>query len=133
MGNYAGLIINGVAANNGNTGYSVDGIGDINGDGIDDIAISSPFADVYDATNEYTAFNRGTVYVVFGQDGDSFPTEINLADLDGTDGFAITPQLDLTDGGYGGSLYQAGGARFGHQVAGLGDVNGDGVADFGIV
>ena len=55
MGNYAGLIINGVAANNGNTGYSVDGIGDINGDGIDDIAISSPFADVYDATNEYTA------------------------------------------------------------------------------
>ncbi len=133
MGNYAGLIINGQNSDRGSSGYSVDGIGDINGDGIADIAISAPEASVYDAQNERTAFDRGQVYIVFGQTTGDFDTSIDLSDLDGTDGFAITPQLDLTDNNYGSSLYQADGSRFGNDVKGLGDVNGDGVDDFGIV
>jgi hypothetical protein len=62
-------------------GSQVSGAGDVNGDGFDDFVLS-----------EYSppVGNRsGQAFVVFGRSG-GFPANINLAALDGTDGFKIS-------------------------------------------
>ncbi|MGA8277155.1 MAG: integrin alpha [Rhodanobacteraceae bacterium] len=89
------------------SGHSVAGAGDINGDGIDDLVIGAPFADSNGAMS-------GTSYVVFGR-RDGFPASVDLGTLDGNDGF----RLDGTSGRY----------FSGGSVAGAGDINGDGVDD----
>ena len=53
-----GFVIQGID-NFDNAGRSVSSAGDVNGDGIDDIIIGAPFADV-------SSFNEGESYVVFG-------------------------------------------------------------------
>lgn len=58
LGASAGLIINGVAATDG-LGRAVNGAGDINDDGFDDLIIGAPFGDG-------AVFNSGTAYVLFG-------------------------------------------------------------------
>eukprot|EP00008_Paramoeba_atlantica_P003901 CAMPEP_0201490322 /NCGR_PEP_ID=MMETSP0151_2-20130828/26205_1 /ASSEMBLY_ACC=CAM_ASM_000257 /TAXON_ID=200890 /ORGANISM="Paramoeba atlantica, Strain 621/1 / CCAP 1560/9" /LENGTH=492 /DNA_ID=CAMNT_0047876249 /DNA_START=62 /DNA_END=1540 /DNA_ORIENTATION=- len=83
------------------TGNAVSGVGDVNGDGIDDVLVGAPYAGV-----------GGKVYVVFGNS--TFNSPIQLDNLDGNNGFIIE----------GTKNYQAGSA-----VAGLGDVNGDGYVD----
>ncbi len=91
-------------------GSTVSAAGDFNGDGIDDVAIGSGG---YDAGS---AFQAGAVYVVFGRT-DGFPASFSLADLDGTDGLRLT------------------GTRAGERaekVAGIGDLNGDGIDDIAI-
>ncbi len=55
-------------------GNSVSDAGDINGDGIDDLIISSRYA--------------GETYIVFGNSGD-FDATLNLSQLDGSNGFVI--------------------------------------------
>lgn len=88
-------------------GSAVAAAGDINGDGIDDFLIGSSIVG-----------EHGVVYVIYGKDlssGDSFDPTINLANLDGTDGFVI-----FGDPGDG---------RVGYSVNNLGDVNGDGIDD----
>jgi hypothetical protein len=87
-------------------GYSVSAAGDVNGDGIDDIAIGAPQAEPH-------GDNSGAVYVIFGRT-DGFSAVLDLASLDGTTGFKIA--------GSEGEL--AGGA-----VSKAGDVNGDGFDD----
>ena len=134
MGNYAGLVINGTPLSDENSGYAVAGIGDVNGDGFDDIAVSAFRSDTnltYNGnTTEYR--NAGAVFVVFGDDA-GFDTSLNLDDLDGTDGFKITPEGGLIpDGFYGDGYVVAFGSRFGVDVVGLGDVNGDNIDDFAI-
>ena len=128
VGNYVGLTINGTSGSNANAGFAVSGIGDVNGDGFDDFAVAAPRADVtIDVAGTPTVYNNaGAVYVVFGSDS-GLPTDIDVDALDGTDGFEITPEEGLTIGNYGYSY-----GRFGTDVVGLGDVNGDGVDDFGI-
>src|SRR5690606_32864154 len=86
-------------------GVSVSGAGDVNGDGLADVLVGAPGTD------------RGTAYVVFGKAG---PEPLSLGLLDGAlgGGFAITGPSVPAD---------ASGAALG--VAGLGDVNGDGLAD----
>jgi hypothetical protein len=85
-------------------GEYVWGLGDINGDGIDDMAIGAPGV----------AGSAGAVYVVYGQAAD-FPALVDLAALDGSNGFRI-------DG-------LAGGDRLGSFVSRVGDLNGDGIQD----
>ena len=106
-----GFRLDGVAAGDF-SGNAVAGIGDINGDGINDVLIGASQADV-------TGLDRaGSSYVVFGRssvDNNDFPASFNLADLDGSNGFRI-------DG-------VAGGDRSGRAVAGAGDINGDGIND----
>ena len=64
------------------SGFDVSGAGDLNGDGIDDVVVTAWGASRTD----------GKTYVVFGKgDGASFDTTINLADLNGTNGFSINP------------------------------------------
>ncbi|MEL7035671.1 MAG: Ig-like domain-containing protein [Cyanobacteria bacterium J06592_8] len=98
---------------NGSNGFRIDGAdqfnyagsvshaGDVNGDGFDDVLISG----------------RGTQegYVVFGSDS-GFASSIDLADLDGTNGFIINPSN---------SSFLFSNLSF----QGAGDVNGDGFDD----
>jgi len=90
------------------SGISADGAGDINGDGIGDLIIGAPYADP--DGNGYA----GEAYVVFGRSS-GFGAEIDLAGLDGADGFRLQ--------GVGAYDYA------GRAVAGAGDVNGDGFDD----
>ncbi len=84
-----------------NAGLGVAGIGDINGDGFDELAIGS------DGFSGYS----GSVFVVFGAANLQSAT-IDLASLDGSDGFRV----DVYD------FYGA--------ISAAGDVNGDGYDDF---
>jgi hypothetical protein len=88
-------------------GTSVSAAGDVNGDGFDDLVIGAPGVD--------GSGNRtGAAYVVFGSDA-PFAGNLELSDLDGSNGFRIRPA------GYV--------AYAGFSVSGAGDVNGDGFAD----
>jgi hypothetical protein len=88
-------------------GRTVAGLGDVNGDGLDDLLIGAPFADV-------AGSDSGAAYVVFGRSL-GFPPNLQLSALNGSNGFRIN--------GLGA------GDQLGRAVAGLGDVNGDGLAD----
>ena len=93
-------------------GWSVNGAGDLNRDGIDDLLIGAPDADP--GTN--TA--AGEVYVVFGSSGIGSSGTLNLSGLNGNNGFVING-VNVTD-------------RTGIAVAGGGDLNNDGVSDLAI-
>jgi len=88
-------------------GKSVSGAGDVNGDGIDDLAIGASGAD-------FNGFNSGRSYVVFGS-SEGFESTVQLSALDGTDGIRIDGEA--ADNGAGVS------------VAAAGDVNADGIDD----
>ncbi|MGE0860544.1 MAG: beta strand repeat-containing protein [Gammaproteobacteria bacterium] len=89
------------------SGRAVSAAGDVNGDGFDDLLIGADGVD-------RSGTDAGASYVVFGKAA-GFADTLNLADLDGSDGFRI-------DGVQPGE-------RSGRAVSGAGDVNGDGLAD----
>ncbi len=97
------------------SGVSVSGAGDINGDGFDDLLVGAPLAD--GSGNSKTS--AGDSYVIFG--GISLPPSVDLAMLGTTSG---VPGITL----YGVDL----GDRSGQTVSGAGDVNGDGFDDLAI-
>ena len=92
--------------------WAVSGVGDINGDGLDEVLLGTFKADP-GADYSY----QGAAYVVFGND-----TPPALIDLQNED-----PAVALTILGDPTARY------FGRRVAGLGDINGDGVPDFGVI
>ncbi len=102
-----GFVVNGVAALD-ISGRSVASAGDVNGDGIDDLFIGANGAD---PNGSYS----GACYVVFGGATVGAAGALELASLDGTNGFAL----------HGVSPGDACGA----SVASGGDVNGDGTDD----
>lgn len=103
-----GFVING-AGTGDRSGYSVTGIGDVNGDGRDDLLIGALSADPNGQSD------AGTSYVVYGRQG-GFGQSLDLGSLNGTTGFAIS----------GINAFDYSGA----SVRAAGDVNGDGLADF---
>ncbi|MGF1478298.1 MAG: hypothetical protein ACFB4I_02235 [Cyanophyceae cyanobacterium] len=109
-----GFVLRGVDAED-YSGRSVSGSGDVNGDGFDDLIIGAPSAGelVYSDFGIYSN-GRGETYVVFGRSG--FDASLDLAELDGTNGFTLSgiDPLDL----------------LGSSVSEAGDVNGDGFDDF---
>ena len=83
-------------------GMDVDGTGDVNQDGHDDLAVAAPWS--------------GTVYVVFGKESGS-EVDLGLFDLgvQGPQGYSIETKIPVTTGDY--------------SISGVGDMNGDGRGD----
>ena len=102
-----GFVLNGIDQSD-NSGISVSGAGDVNGDGIDDIIIGARSAD-QPGNN-----NAGESYVVFGT-STGFAASIDLSSLNGSNGFVLNG-IDQFD-------------NSGFPVSAAGDVNGDGIDD----
>lgn len=102
-----GFEIDGAAA--GDTlGSAVSGAGDVNGDAIDDLIVGAPAAQPNNA-------NSGSSYVIFGSVNPTSP--LDLASMTTAQGFRL-------DG--------VGGSKSGRTVAGVGDLNGDGLGDVAV-
>ena len=86
-------------------GDNVSYLGDVNNDQIDDIIVGAP---AYDGLGT----NTGAVYIIFGRS--TFPASLNVATLNGADGFKVTPSSPA------GSL---------GVVSYAGDFNNDGIDD----
>jgi PGF-CTERM protein len=86
------------------SGISIAGVGDVNGDGYDDILIGA-----YE--NNDTAFHSGKAYLIFGK-ATGWSMDIDLSNADAS--FTGEAKYD----------------QVGRSVAGAGDVNGDGLDDF---
>lgn len=107
-----GLAMPGLVPND-HTGFSISSAGDVNDDGFDDLIVGVPFS--------LESGEPGHAYVIFGRDaalGPSFPASLDLALLDGTDGFVLAG-VNAGD-------------HTGVSVAGIGDVNADGIDDLAI-
>ncbi|MFC5046848.1 HYR domain-containing protein [Aquimarina hainanensis] len=103
----------------GNLGHDVRKAGDINGDGIADFIVGAP-GEYYSFSGPYRneSYNvEGKVYVVFGTRS-GFPSHVNVALLDGTDGFRITNDTPISQW-----------PETGYQVSTAGDINNDGIDD----
>ena len=105
LGPSEGITISG-ASSSDFSGFGVSGLGDVNGDGIADIAIGAPNADV-------NGPNAGKAYVVFGKS--TGLADIDLANLASGDGFEMRGSFTLDSAGV--------------SVSGAGDMNGDGIGD----
>ena len=101
-----GFIIQGDAAGDA-SGTSVSSVGDVNGDGIDDLIVGA-------SQGDNGGIDAGEAYVIFGRAG-ATRTNIDLTTLSATDGFII--QGD------------AAGDTAGWSVSSAGDVNDDGIDD----
>ena len=93
--------------NNDNFGHSVANIGDLNDDGVNDLAVGAPEDNTGGA-------DRGTVHILFMNADGSVDSTVDIDD-DTTNG------PDLADEDY-----------FGHSVANIGDLDGDGVNDLAV-
>ncbi|MEM9386710.1 MAG: hypothetical protein AAGA68_16745 [Pseudomonadota bacterium] len=95
------------------TGTAVSGVGDMNGDGIDDFVVGA-------SDESVEGSSRGVAYVVYGR-AEGFPIRFELGTLradnggDGSEGLVIEGTNDLD--------------RAGSRVGPAGDINGDGLQD----
>ncbi len=101
--------------------HSVADIGDINGDGIDDVAIGSPG---WGNQNYYNS-GAGRTYIVYGQQKGVTWSDASLGSLSGTSGFVLSKSSAGTSSGSNTNNNQ-----LGWSIAGGGDFNGDGADDF---
>jgi hypothetical protein len=98
------------------TGTSVSGWKDRNEDGIDDLIIGSPMADVLDFDNSSTLLNAGTVHTILGRKVAALSGLIDLRDVGGSVAGAVF-------------LGETANAEVGAAVSGERDVTGDGEFD----
>lgn len=109
-----GFIVDGVG---GRTGANVLGLGDVNGDSIDDFAISA-----HTLRSSSIAAGGGGGFVIYGRDPQNpFPSLFSVAGLgEYNNGFGFVIYGDKTN------------ENAGEKMAALGDFNGDGLADFSL-
>lgn len=99
---------NSALADNDRFGTAITNIGDLEGDGVIDLAVGAPFDD--DGGTD-----RGAVWILFMDDNGQVDLE---------------RKISSTDGSFAGTL--ANDDRFGRSVSSLGDLNNDGVADIAV-
>ena len=90
-------------------GFSVASLGDLDGDGVGDLAVGAVWDD------DGGGANRGAVWVLFLNTNGTVKSEQKISDTEG----GFTGILDDSD-------------RFGNSVASLGDLDGDGVDDLAV-
>lgn len=95
------------------TGHSVSVLGDVNGDGIDDLLVGALNADNDDPFID----GAGHAYVVFGRSS-WFAATLDLTALDGSNGFRLEGVAAFDQAGF--------------SVADAGDLNGDDIADLAV-
>ncbi|WP_346308523.1 FG-GAP-like repeat-containing protein [Limnohabitans sp.] len=106
-GSYPATILRGSASSY--LGWSVSSAGDVNGDGLDDFIVGAP--------EELASTNGpqgGAAYVVYGNTAGAFPSLVG-GTIAATAGFKIS-SADPSN-------------YVGYDVTGIGDINGDGMAD----
>ncbi len=108
----SGFVIQGPAPQNA-AGYDVSSAGDINGDGFDDLIVTSRVPNIGGWSYYYAYDTTPSAYVLFGKANPA--ATINLSTLAATDGFKVT------------STSSDGWSNF--SIAAAGDINGDGFDD----
>jgi hypothetical protein len=95
-------------------GYSVAVIGDMDGNGVDDLAVGAIGEDVFNHTSSALIANAGSVYILFmNQNGSVLNSTRISSEINGG------PSLKTDD-------------RFGFSIAALGDLDGDGTPDIAV-
>ncbi|CAD5371029.1 hypothetical protein RA210_U140033 [Rubrivivax sp. A210] len=105
-----GFLINGFtdgSSNSSQSGYSVSTVGDVNGDGLSDLIVGAPTANVLGR------LDTGRSFVVFGKT-DALAVDLSAVAA-GSGGYMITGETNPTQTAW--------------SVSGAGDVNGDGLGD----
>ncbi|MCP4698083.1 MAG: hypothetical protein GY862_14700, partial [Gammaproteobacteria bacterium] len=110
-----GFVIHGEEDEDESFGMAVSIIGDINGDGIDDLAVGAPYMPVRDG--EDYIWNTGKVYVLFGGNTlNDTGGSLDASALNGVNGFILEGMYDEQSVGF--------------ALDAAGDVNGDGMDDW---
>jgi hypothetical protein len=109
VGNGGFAIVNINATTHTLLGWQVDMAGDVNGDGLADILVTAP------GNNVNGGSNNGAAYVVFGKANTNIVKVSSLLAGTSSEGFSILGASGISNVGY--------------SASGIGDVNGDGLAD----
>ena len=122
INSFTGTVTNSSQVNGVDLGDSINNVGDVNGDGIDDFVIADPRAN--NIMSQGYGASAGTAYLVYGKEG-GLGASLDLNNLTLDQGIRINAQhyewLGSTRQDYSTNTITA-----------LGDINGDGIGDFAI-